>query len=359
MVRFCHITKRMCCFLVENVKSGLEQKWKKLKKWFTTDEGTILALVAFFPLGLWLMWKQQKFSKLTRTLVTAVMCIVTLTFAGMFNLNVNALAKSKELDVKLATTQEELKLQKESTEKHKSTIDTKKKEISQLNSEIDSLQAYKEKMKPYETIQAADAEKIKQDIAAADKVKKLIDDLPQDDEIELSHKEKVTQARTAYAALSADQKKHADESVIKASEERIKTLEKIAAEEATKKAEEEKQAAEEAARKAEEEARGYETGITYDQLARTPDDFEGKKVKFYGQVVQVMTGDGVTQLRFKANDDYDQVLYLEYSNNIVKTRILEDDYITIYGTSEGLFSYQSTMSGTITIPAVSVDKIDQ
>ena len=34
------------------------------------------------------------------------------------------------------------------------------------------------------------------------------------------------------------------------------------------------------AAKAAEEARGYETGITYDQLARTPDDFKGKKLNF-------------------------------------------------------------------------------
>ena len=50
--------------------------------------------------------------------------------------------------------------------------------------------------------------------------------------------------------------------------------------EAQRKAEEEaaQKAAEEAAAAAaaEEEAKGYETGITYDQLARTPDDYKGK-----------------------------------------------------------------------------------
>ena len=51
--------------------------------------------------------------------------------------------------------------------------------------------------------------------------------------------------------------------------------------EAQRKAEEEaaQKAAEEAAAAAaaKEEAKGYETGITYDQLARTPDDYKGKK----------------------------------------------------------------------------------
>ena len=33
-----------------------------------------------------------------------------------------------------------------------------------------------------------------------------------------------------------------------------------------------------AAAAAEKEAKGYETGITYDQFARTPDDYKGKKI---------------------------------------------------------------------------------
>ena len=49
-----------------------------------------------------------------------------------------------------------------------------------------------------------------------------------------------------------------------------------AEEEAKKKAEEE-----EAKRLAEEEAKkGYDTGITYNQIARTPDEYKGKKIKF-------------------------------------------------------------------------------
>ncbi|WP_272875231.1 hypothetical protein [Bhargavaea massiliensis] len=66
----------------------------------------------------------------------------------------------------------------------------------------------------------------------------------------------------------------------------------------------------EAKRKAEEEAKkGYDTGITYDQLARTPDDYIGKKVKFSGKVIQVMEGDGTTQIRFAVNEDYDTIIY--------------------------------------------------
>lgn len=132
--------------------------------------------------------------------------------------------------------------------------------------------------------------------------------------------------------------------------------EKVAAD---KKAAEEKAAADAAAAKAAEEAKGYETGITYDQLARTPDDFTGQKVKFYGRVVQVMEDTGSTQIRLATDDNSGTMLYCEYDPSIVPSRILEDDYITIYGTSAGTITYQSTMGGNITIPGISVDKIDQ
>ncbi len=115
-----------------------------------------------------------------------------------------------------------------------------------------------------------------------------------------------------------------------------------------------------AASKAAEEAKGYETGITYDQLARTPDDFKGKKVKFTGKVLQVMEGSFASDpaIRLAVNKNYDTVLYGEYSSDIVSSRILEDDIITIYGKSSGLKSYQSTLGGTITIPKVYIYKIE-
>lgn len=128
-----------------------------------------------------------------------------------------------------------------------------------------------------------------------------------------------------------------------------------AEEEAKKKAEEE-----EARRLAEEEEKkGYDTGITYNQLARTPDDYKGKKVKFKGKVIQVMEGDGEVQIRLAVGGNYDNVIYGVYSSDLVSSRVLEDDYITIMGLSAGLLTYTSTMGGEITIPSMLIQKIDQ
>lgn len=186
----------------------------------------------------------------------------------------------------------------------KSELETTKSNFEDTRSEYAE---YKKRMEPYEELETAEAE-----------------------------------ARKIEAEKVAAEKKAAEEKAA-----------------ADKKAAEEKAAAEAAAAKAAEEARGYETGITYDQLARTPDDFKGQKVKFYGKVIQVLEGTSSVQIRLAVDDNYDTVLLGEYLPSIVTSRILDDDHITIYGTSVGTISYESTLGGTITIPGVYIDKIEQ
>lgn len=189
-----------------------------------------------------------------------------------------------------------------------SIAESEKESLSaNIKSISEEYSSYKESMKPYEGLAEAEA----------------------------NAKKAEAESKAAEASAALEASKAAD----------------IAASEAAK-------AAEEAARAA-EEAKGYETGITYDQLARTPDDYKGQKVKFSGKVVQVMEGDGYVQIRFAVNSDYDKIILGQYTNNIVSSRVLEDDIITIYATSNGLVSYKSTMGGTITIPAVSIDKIER
>lgn len=112
--------------------------------------------------------------------------------------------------------------------------------------------------------------------------------------------------------------------------------------------------------RAEKEAQGYETGITYEQLARNPDDYVTEKVKLTGKVIQVIEDQSSSeiQMRLAVNGDYDSIIYVGYDKSIVSQRVLDDDNITIYGSSIGTITYQSTMGGDITIPAVYVDRID-
>lgn len=141
----------------------------------------------------------------------------------------------------------------------------------------------------------------------------------------------------------------------------------IEAENTKKEAEAKKKAEADAKKKEEEEAKkkkeaeakkGYDTGISYDKLARTPDKYTGSKIKFKGKVLQVVEGDDETQIRLAVNQNYKKVIYCVYKSDITKKRVLEDDTITVYGISTGLLSYQSTMGGKITIPSMVVDKLN-
>ena len=177
---------------------------------------------------------------------------------------------------------------------------------------------------------------------------------------------KVKEAEPFFSLKEEERKEK--EAELKKKEEAAKA-EKEAEEAAAKakadaeaKAEADAEAAAEAKEKAEAEEKekiGYDTGITYDQLARTPDDFIFEKVKFYGTVIQVMEGDGTTQIRLAVNDNYDNVLYAEFDSTVVDSRILEDDKITIRGLSTGLLTYESTMGGSISIPGISIEQIEQ
>ena len=190
-------------------------------------------------------------------------------------------------------------------------------------------------------------------VAAKDKLQDDYDLLKEQtaDWIQLSETEKAAQLANAEAER------------IKAEEAERKAQEEKAAEEAKRQAELEKQQVAEEAARFEEEKKGYDTGITYDQLVRTPDEYIGKKVKFEGTVLQVIEGDNEVNLRVVvAGDsifyDYEDIILVYYSPPIVSSRVLEDDRITFYGTSEGLYTYASTLGENKTVPLVSVDQID-
>lgn len=110
--------------------------------------------------------------------------------------------------------------------------------------------------------------------------------------------------------------------------------------------------------KQEEERKGYDTNIFYDDLARTPKNYVGKKVKFQGKVVQVLENDEEVQLRLAVDGDYDTIIYCVYDSSLVSSRILENDQIIVMGLSTDLITYESTMGGKITIPSMLVQRID-
>ncbi|MCJ0570785.1 hypothetical protein MMJ61_01015 [Enterococcus cecorum] len=143
----------------------------------------------------------------------------------------------------------------------------------------------------------------------------------------------------------------------------LKKLSKELAQESKEKAEAEKEAkeAEERARQSKEreekaeaerkDPNSYEN-VDYITLARNPENYIGKKLKFSGKILQVIEGSSSTEYRLAVNNDYDNVVYMSISNDDLPQRILEDDLVTVYGVSTGKITYESTLGGNITIPSM-------
>lgn len=102
----------------------------------------------------------------------------------------------------------------------------------------------------------------------------------------------------------------------------------------------------------------YNTGVTYDNLARNPEDTEGQKVTLSGEIAQVIEDEDFSQYRLAIDGDYDKMVLIQIPKELLTSRVLENDLITVYGESLGTIDYESTMGGQITIPAVNVDKFE-
>lgn len=113
--------------------------------------------------------------------------------------------------------------------------------------------------------------------------------------------------------------------------------------------------------KKEQEEKDFKAGCqtyTFEQMARNPDNFKGTNVKVTGEVVQALYDENTVDLRVnitkKGNYStyYTDTVYVIYTPDIGEDKILEDDIITIYGTSKGDYSYTSTMGSKITLPLI-------
>lgn len=102
--------------------------------------------------------------------------------------------------------------------------------------------------------------------------------------------------------------------------------------------------------------------IPYDSLARTPDDYKGAKVKMSGYVVQVCSEatspSYYSVYRVATRGRYDNVVLLQVDNYGSGARILEDDHLTFYGTADGLYTYETVMGASVTIPKVTAKYVN-
>lgn len=108
----------------------------------------------------------------------------------------------------------------------------------------------------------------------------------------------------------------------------------------------------------------YTSEITYDMLARNPEDYKEKPTKIKCKVVQIVSenednGKGVLFNGYRCNvlDDNNKTTgkYILVMHQITRTeelpgRILENDIVTFYGCGQGLYTYKTVMGDNNTIP---------
>ena len=94
----------------------------------------------------------------------------------------------------------------------------------------------------------------------------------------------------------------------------------------------------------------------YTEVFRYMDKHTGEKVKIVGKVVQVLgTRTSGFQLRVATSGSSD-VVYV-FVNFDPGYNVLENDFLTIYGTITGTITYKSIYDQSITIPRVNADEI--
>lgn len=102
--------------------------------------------------------------------------------------------------------------------------------------------------------------------------------------------------------------------------------------------------------------------IEYKELARNAKDIVGKKVKFTGQIQQVVydSEDGESEYLVSVTKDeydiWDDNVYVYFSKK--GSKLLEEDIVNIYGEISGEEEYTSVLGESITVPAIAAAYMD-
>lgn len=102
--------------------------------------------------------------------------------------------------------------------------------------------------------------------------------------------------------------------------------------------------------------------ISYDELARNPDLYEGNSYVFTGKISQVLEDTNITSYLINVTEgEYvweDLVLGAKVKSDENSSRFLEDDIIRFYGVFQGLYTYETVLGSQNTVPYVKIYDIE-
>ena len=102
----------------------------------------------------------------------------------------------------------------------------------------------------------------------------------------------------------------------------------------------------------------YNTGIDYDMLMSVSDDYIGQKVRITGKVLQVLQDGNKTTAKIAVDNDPNKIIVGTYTTKLSNIMIFDNDIITICGVYNGIRNYNTVLGNTLSIPSISVDKIE-
>lgn len=196
------------------------------------------------------------------------------------------------------------------------------------------------------------------------------------EEIELANKEK----KEAEAKVKAEKeaKEKAEAEVKKAEAKAKKELEDKAKKEAKAKADAEAEAKayaekkakaiakakkeSEAKAKAQEEINAKKVNaqtIPYEQLKKNPDRYTGEYVTYTGEIIQIMEGDGRSQIRLSVTKEsygysVNDIVFVEYAGY---TDFVDGNIVKIYGEVYGSYTYTSQAGYEISLAGIIADEV--
>lgn len=98
--------------------------------------------------------------------------------------------------------------------------------------------------------------------------------------------------------------------------------------------------------------------LDYTAVARDPYAYKGDLITFQGKILQVMENGKDVVFRISSKGNYDNVVYCTYTAPSYYSRFLEDDRVTVYGVCTGVYTYETVMGASVTIPSCRIDRIE-
>ena len=102
----------------------------------------------------------------------------------------------------------------------------------------------------------------------------------------------------------------------------------------------------------------FNTGITYENINKTPEKYLGQKLTILGKTIQTTSDSSENYITIAVDDNMAQPLIIDYDPSIFELNLHPDSQIQIKGVFVGTISHLSLINGETKIPKIYANSID-